>query len=393
MGLINDTIEKYSAMFPDGASVTSTPMRSATYDSDAAARGTGVFDDMDFAASELKYRAFVNDIYTRLPQDFPEQIVSLATEVTKDANSDYYKAVAIEQYLAKNYKYTLNPKAPYDDEADFVYSFLFDTKEGYCTYYATAMVTMMRSLGIPARYVEGFAVDNTRNVGRTPTVRNPALTSIFDYNAHAWAEVYFPGIGWLPFEPTTATQVEETVEQEPSYQPPVRLPVSDGSMMPTNPPVEDDTEDLEETIKFNAGYVAFFTVLGIFLIFYYILRLINFIVNKGRINRFLRSAPTVAVRLMLNYTLRLLSYCGYDMTNDEGLTTFALRVLDKSEFMINTHFDRIAELMQKARFSSTPLTEEERGEVYSFVKMMRHSLYRNSNFRDRMKLKYLWVIL
>lgn len=89
----------------------------------------------------------------------------------------------LAQYLAANTTYSLTPLTPPADE-DFVAYFL-ETKTGYCTYYASAMAVLCRSLGIPARYVEGYQLPEGTQPGETVTVTQR--------QAHAWCEVYFKG--------------------------------------------------------------------------------------------------------------------------------------------------------------------------------------------------------
>lgn len=132
--------------------------------------------------------------YTNLPENLPQRVVDLAFEITEGLENDYDRVVAIEEYLSDNYTYNLTV-ADVPDDRNFVDWFLFDTKEGYCTYYATAMSVLVRSIGLPSRYVEGFATPYAATEGNRYAVLNS--------NAHAWVEVYFEGIGWLPFEPTS----------------------------------------------------------------------------------------------------------------------------------------------------------------------------------------------
>ncbi|HHW56178.1 MAG TPA: transglutaminase domain-containing protein [Clostridia bacterium] len=122
----------------------------------------------------------------------PERVKDLAYSLTKDKKTLYDKVKAVEEYL-RQYPYSLDvPPTP--PNRDFVDYFLFDLKKGYCSYFATSMVIMLRTVGIPARYVVGF--------------RMPLLPSsdgryrITTANAHAWVEVYFDDYGWVTFEPT-----------------------------------------------------------------------------------------------------------------------------------------------------------------------------------------------
>ena len=131
--------------------------------------------------------------YTVLPKELPERVKSLANDITKEYTSDYDKLKAIEAFLTQ-YTYSLTP--PITPEGrDFIDYFLFDSKEGYCTSFATSMAVLSRCIGLPSRYVEGFVVkfENKDNDGFYP-VKNS--------QAHAWAEVYIKGVGWIPFEAT-----------------------------------------------------------------------------------------------------------------------------------------------------------------------------------------------
>jgi len=98
----------------------------------------------------------------------------------------------IENYLQRNYRYTLDVQPP--KRLSAIDDFLFEQKAGYCEYYATSMVLMMRSLGVPARLVSGFLQGEWNSFGSYFTVR--------EQDAHTWVEVYFPQSGWFPFDPT-----------------------------------------------------------------------------------------------------------------------------------------------------------------------------------------------
>lgn len=139
------------------------------------------------------------EAYLQLPVDYDGRIRELAEEVTRDAPTAKAKAEAIAAYLSTEYLYRLDAmKTPAGE--DFVAHFLFDTKEGYCDHFSSAMVVMLRSVGVPARWTKGFATGEVTqsSFGDTPhyevTVRNS--------DAHSWAEVYLPDTGWTMFEPT-----------------------------------------------------------------------------------------------------------------------------------------------------------------------------------------------
>ena len=133
--------------------------------------------------------------YTALPDCIEDGVYALAAELGSEADNSYAVATAIQDYLAGNFNYTLEPENPPRDR-DFVSYFLLESKEGYCSYYASAMTVLCRMAGLPARYVEGYLVK----------AEEDGVTSITGENAHAWTEVYFNGIGWVPFDPTAAAQ-------------------------------------------------------------------------------------------------------------------------------------------------------------------------------------------
>ncbi|MTI46985.1 MAG: hypothetical protein FH761_04055 [Firmicutes bacterium] len=132
--------------------------------------------------------------YLQLPTSIPSSVDDIAYKLTRGLTNDYVKAVAIKTYLRNNFEYTLQPpETPYNK--DFVDYFLNDLKRGYCTYFASSMVVLARSAGIPARYVEGFKASNEN-------VNEDGQYLVYSSNAHAWAEVYIEGNGWMIFEAT-----------------------------------------------------------------------------------------------------------------------------------------------------------------------------------------------
>jgi hypothetical protein len=134
-----------------------------------------------------------------LVNDVPARVAQLSDDVAANLSSDYEKAMAIKAEIERRCKYNLNAeRAP--NRADPVEYFLFgEEKEGYCDLFASAMVLMARWQGIPARYVRGFFPVNGDENG-------DGWYEITEASAHAWAELYFEGVGWIPFDPTEGAQ-------------------------------------------------------------------------------------------------------------------------------------------------------------------------------------------
>lgn len=143
---------------------------------------------------DKEYASILNE-YSQLPDHLEKKVYDDVRIMTADAGTPYEKAMAIMRHLQKYYRYTLSPDTP-PDNLDFVTYFLYVSKEGYCTYFASAMTVLCRMAGLPARYVEGF-------------LANPAsdgFAYVTGKEAHAWTEVYFEGFGWIPFDPTPPQQ-------------------------------------------------------------------------------------------------------------------------------------------------------------------------------------------
>ena len=149
---------------------------------------------------------------------------ALAIELTASEPTPYDRAKAIERYL-RTFPYSLDvPHPPSNrDVADY---FLFDLKEGYCDYYATTMVVLVRAAGVPARLAMGYA-NGTYNL-------NSKRFIVTEADAHSWVEVYFPKIGWVPFEPTASRPQLEREKPSIAAQPLGGSPpnVSQGSTTP-----------------------------------------------------------------------------------------------------------------------------------------------------------------
>jgi len=135
--------------------------------------------------------------YLQLPRLDP-RIPLLAAQITGSASNSYDKAAAVERYLKTHYGYTLQLlRSPV---ADPLANFLFERKQGHCEYFASSMAVMLRTLRIPARVVNGFRSDEFNDLTGRYVVRAK--------NAHSWVEAYFPGYGWITFDPTPGGTIE-----------------------------------------------------------------------------------------------------------------------------------------------------------------------------------------
>ncbi len=178
------------------------------------------------------YPDWITARYLQLPATVPQRVLDLAREYAGDNTNAYDIAGAIETRLREfTYNQSLAAPPPGADAVDY---FLFDVQEGYCDYYASAMVVMLRSLGIPARFVVGY----TPGDYIAPPIEGQVVAGkylVLERNAHAWVEVYFPTYGWIQFEPTAS-------------EPLLARPESMADLFPqtTVTPIPDDLNELND---------------------------------------------------------------------------------------------------------------------------------------------------
>ncbi|MEC9140525.1 MAG: transglutaminase domain-containing protein [Chloroflexota bacterium] len=138
------------------------------------------------------YPGWVTDTYLQMPDELPIKVTDLARDLTKDISNPYDKAKAIEAYL-RTLPYDQDIPAPAFD-VDGVEHFLFVVKRGYSDYFGSAMTVLLREAGVPSRMVAGYAPREYDETIDRFIVR--------ESDSHGWSEAYFPGFGWVEFEPT-----------------------------------------------------------------------------------------------------------------------------------------------------------------------------------------------
>lgn len=180
----------------------------------------------------LDYPTWALAKYTQLPPELPQRVRDLGAELTAGAETPYDKAKAVEAYLKTlPYSLTMNPP-PYN--SDGVDHFLFNERRGYSEYFASALTVLLRTQGIPARMVTGYTVGQQ--------VPEADTYIVADSNSHGWAEVFFPGYGWIGFEPTPGASIPiaapPVVEDKPLD---FVLPAEDVDV-----PLCDDDEELDD---------------------------------------------------------------------------------------------------------------------------------------------------
>jgi len=177
-------------------------MKGATY---SVVSSLSSADVGSLRASGVIYPAWVRDRYLQLPDSLPQSVRAQAQSIAGDQTTAYDKADAIEAWLRANVTYDDQTPAPPQDQDAVAY--VLAIRRGYCDYYASAMVVMLRSLGVPARVAVGYAQGEYDSAS--------GLYRVKEKDAHSWVEVYFPTYGWVEFEPTASQPLIERPKPSP----------------------------------------------------------------------------------------------------------------------------------------------------------------------------------
>jgi hypothetical protein len=315
--------------------------------------------------------------YLKLPKNLPKRVTDLAKSITSTAENNYDKVKMIETYLASNMKYTTKPPEKPSSQ-DFVDFFLFDSKTGYCTYYATSMTVLVRSLGIPARYVEGFVMPNEKD--------SNGLYIVTNEQAHAWVEVYFEGVGWVQFEPTTiytqsfyANSLISSVKEIPtpidgelgssgstlaeeftvSYS--SSSLTSSSSSSSSSSSLTSSTKTHSTNLRLNILFIILF-ICFVFIIIIALFFINNFRVSK-RISNAFQMEPRQSIITLYNYYLKLFALIDLPIKTDETASEFAKRVTQNSNYY---KFEDVTQIFILAKYSRHIMTERDKESLINF---------------------------
>lgn len=357
--------------------------------------------DWSLLEATERYTAFVHDRYTQLPDStraFLEEYMDRNGLLHWRTDPDflYYGDPeefeellgSVRDFLASQCSYTLSPPTLPGGE-DFVEYFLTESHEGYCVHFASAAVAMLRVLGIPARYAEGYAV---------PVSENGEWVNVPDYNAHAWVEVYWGGTGWLPVEMTPAGpdapaayanaatpgaadlhSPTPSASPAPEHAESSSAPSSAPSPIPTAAPTPGGSAPSSAPVQEAAGEGAGVVLLRVLLVLF-IAALLLFLLWAQR-----------AVRI----GCRERSFRQQDR-NQAALRVYAhLLRLYQEKLALSDRAKPpadIEELALKARFSNHTLTQEELQKLTSLADELEKELEKELPRWARLRCKYLLAL-
>ena|GEM_PF-1368538 len=272
------------------------------------------------------YSRRMEEIYLDKPVLSGEVVIWL-DEITADCENDIEVLKAIEREL-KKYTYTFTPgEIPGDKE--FLDYFLLETREGYCTYFATAFVLLARAEGIPARYVQGFSVPVDR--------KSLSRTTVWSGMAHAWPEVYMQGVGWIPFEPTpdygsiryqpwkvtessgqngNMESVMAGIEEQADYDILTGIPEAE-------PAWPEETVIRDNSYNHILRLVLVILAIGIILIF-----ILDYLMKRYRYRRL---SPAGKLNAVVSQNLLLLGYLGFSLKEGGTLEELAVKIKESGK--------------------------------------------------------------
>ncbi|MDR2182822.1 MAG: transglutaminase domain-containing protein [Clostridiales bacterium] len=346
----------------------------------------------------------INATYTALPDHFPQRVTELARQVTEQAGAvtNLEKAIVLESFLryGGGIQYSLSPGiTPLD--RDFVDYFLFDQRVGFCTHFASAFVTMARTLGLPTRYVEGFIVSGDADAY--------GYLSVINRQGHAWAEVYFEGFGWHRFDPTPTEAIFTWPEaHNPAhfyeywddyfmmgqYMPwgglfPVELDDMDPAMMGIIMAGEDGAVLNMSIGQLITWSVAITTALALAL---FGGRAAYFEAKKMAISK--KAGNNEAAVAYFHQMLRYMRLFRYEIEPHETAIAFGTRIARRIGFDDNrTMMIDLCQIFSRARYGRDEIDDEDRRRMAAAVKALDKRLWGYMGPRKYVLYKYIMCIV
>jgi hypothetical protein len=362
----------------------------------------------EFIRNESNYRTFVKQAYTQLSMEAQESAKNILVEALS-ANPDIpmeyldpqnwedvplqYKTEVMVPAVLSGIRYSLSPGATPREE-DFVTYFLTQQRKGYCTHFASAATVMLRALGVPARYVEGYVVTKHDVSNAQPD----GWINLMDTNTHAWTEIYLDGYGWMPLEFTpgfTGLYEINFPEEEESAPPPSKAPSTPPSRAPSesqpNGPVSSHSSSMPADVSFNSVLIPL-----IFLIL--ILGLILaaaafFVLRRARVLRLRRRAfeqpdASQAALEVYRYILALYTFAGVPVGNCTPLE-YAAMICEKRGDAEGRRFTTLTWTVLRAKYSEAGVSQQELLNLRAFAKEQLDQIYEECSKGRRFACKYL----
>lgn len=356
--------------------------------------------------SEQAYRKYVYENYLQTGFKCEKQFKELLKTFKTDTYSDVMLlAEYIRQHLMERCTYTLTPGRIPSGE-DFVDYFYNTSKKGYCTYFATTAVMMLRSKGVPARYVTGFffrpdenVIDNFEAFGKEMN-----RVSVDDSHAHAWIEFYIDGFGWVEFDVTPGNfdKMDVEIPKEEATTSPVDETTKETESTPekstgTRP---DTTTKAKENIpveKVTLSKTAIKNIICIITVILTAAVILSFILIRYRVRNTKQRLDYEECRkadkkscIKTNYERmdKILGFAGFVRPKDMTYKTYAEKLINECSFIEPEKIKIITDLYEKAEFSCNDITDDEINQSEHIVDEICNRVYTDIGFLKKLRFKY-----
>lgn len=272
--------------------------------------GLDIFDSKNIEAYEvvspqdkyLEQEQYKN--YLQVPSSVPVSVYNTVYDLLKDTKNDAEKVSRIEAYLRNNYKYSLDVSEVPDGQ-EFISYFLFTEKKGYCTYFAATATIFCRIAGIPARYVEGFHMENVQD--------NSGFYLVDNEDAHAWTEVMLnPAMGTFTILDCVPSATEELRKEKNESSKGTIINPEDAEKNINNKDPKNINKNVSKESKNNNvqnynGFYTFYTIITVILAYI----IISILIYKKRIHEILKSPSNIPLYI---YSKKRLKTCGIKLS-------------------------------------------------------------------------------
>ncbi len=355
-----------------------------------------------------EYNSFCKKVYTRVPFDeninklYDEDEYAVIFDSYQNGELNTYETLyEIRELIQSKADYTLSPgETP--SNSDFVYYFLEENNKGYCVHYATAGVVLARMAGIPARYATGFVVDKGK-FNLLSQTQNGYEFVVEDNSAHAWAEVYIEGMGWVPFEftegysssssvTTRATTTAVTTNRNNMTSRTTKatnITTNKVTTTATSPLLRLDTDDSDDNSGRMLKYIIL--VLGamllIALIVAVVIRSRTVSIEKRKKNMNTKSANKNAVNAY-RYLVTLLEYYGVEYCNQTPLE-YANAAESKCALVDAGEIVGACNVAMLAGYGNASINSEQADSITALSEVVAKRIYDSKSKTEKFKMKYI----
>lgn len=355
-----------------------------------------------FYIQQQDYENFVERTYMEVPENIKGKLEDVVKKAGMKGEKDLRKTISfVQNYLYDNTEYSLEPGVTPEGE-DFTEYFLFQNRKGYCVHYATAAAMMFRSMGVPARYVEGYHADKkTLQDNDTIAVEGTTIwhtVDLTDRYAHAWVEIYISGYGWIPVEVTkpylnigeeknTSKEEDENPQKSPTVKS-TKKPANTAN--PKQQTAKPQNSGDENTIDITKYYGVLRILLGMVAVLLVVVLRYGIITRKHRKEGNLEDANRAIYfyYTQMEQMLRILKQCGKNQPLRQLLREQRIKLdgIDADEWL------RFYVALDDYTFSKDGVTESQAADGKQLYEMVRAAFYREKKIWTRWYYKYIRCI-